>query len=417
MRDRGTHETVDHLLQPRPCLKLTGNSGYVDIDESEDIKPPWTAEFWIYRTTAADASVNLIRKTLKARADDDASRKAAATSQVEMLKGEEMLANAAQKAAKDRDAKSVREKDAVTEELIALAENNEKCLRDTAFKRVEYSMLVKAATKTIRELESNQYDELVNDLGPEFVVEEAAVETVAATAVSVAVEEEGEGVSEAAPFDEPSRLETETNVPVLEEEEEEATAATAAEAEAEAEAVAVFAAPPSAPSSRPTSPALFATPSSPPATATATGSRPGTRAKTPVDKMAPHPPIDWHGNGQSLVDHVFALAAAVRSSEQAEEDAITAETAADAAKKKARESELKKSGKGKGKGKGKGGSKADRKEKRKNHRETVRKRKQGRVSGSRGQGRGEGRGEGKGGETGEERGRERESLRNPTKSN
>jgi hypothetical protein len=44
LRDRATHETVDHLLKPRPCLKFTGNTGYIDLGEAEDIRPPWTAE-------------------------------------------------------------------------------------------------------------------------------------------------------------------------------------------------------------------------------------------------------------------------------------------------------------------------------------------------------------------------------------
>jgi len=33
LRDRATHEQVEHLLKPRPCLKFTGNAGYIDVKE------------------------------------------------------------------------------------------------------------------------------------------------------------------------------------------------------------------------------------------------------------------------------------------------------------------------------------------------------------------------------------------------
>jgi len=55
MRDRATHESVEHLLKPRPCLKFNGIAGFIELKEENDIKPPWTAEYWICRW-ASEAS-------------------------------------------------------------------------------------------------------------------------------------------------------------------------------------------------------------------------------------------------------------------------------------------------------------------------------------------------------------------------
>jgi hypothetical protein len=306
--------------------------------------------FWVYRTTEVDAAVNLCRKALKAKEDDDDARRVALESQTELKKGEAMLADAAQHAAKQRDAKSLREKDAVTDRLIKLAEENEGKVRDAAFKKVEYRMLVKAAGKTVRALDSGLYGERVKDWGPEEV---AGVEGEGGG--DGGGEEGGEGEAVAEGEEPTSRLETETNTPPeAAPENPEATPEPPAEEAPPAEEEPAAEEkeeqqPPSAP------------PSQPP-------SRPGTAPKTPatpVDKMAPHPPIDWHGSGQNLVDHIIELAAAVLSKEKEEDDAATAIIEAEAAKKKAHDKEQKKKGR-----KGRG-DKADRKAKRKHHREEV----------------------------------------------
>jgi len=48
MRDRANHEKVDGLLKPRSCILFTGREGFIDVGD-RDLKPPWTAEYWVYR--------------------------------------------------------------------------------------------------------------------------------------------------------------------------------------------------------------------------------------------------------------------------------------------------------------------------------------------------------------------------------
>ena len=90
LRDRATHETVEHLLKPRPCLRWTGNAGYVELGEEEDIKPPWTAEFFVYRSSAYECAINITRKALEASKKKDELSEVAEKSMKTLLKGEQV---------------------------------------------------------------------------------------------------------------------------------------------------------------------------------------------------------------------------------------------------------------------------------------------------------------------------------------
>jgi hypothetical protein len=369
MRDRATHEKVDDLLKPRPCVKFTGLEGFVDVNETKDLKPPWTAEYWVYRTTPVEAAINLCRKALQAHVDDEQAHKDQIRSEKELEQGQDLLMVAAQKAAKGRDAASLREKDAVTAKLIQLSENHENNQKNAAVRTVEYRMLIKVAAATLaKELTIDQYSELVNDLGPEIIDEEVVASVEGAATDAAAAEEAPPGDEEqeqdgATATTEKSRLDdNETNLPPG----ADAAAGEAAVAATEETAVVEEAAPDSPPpveeaaagaSSRPT---------------TVDASRPASaNLSRPASRATPHPPIDWHGDGQSLVDKIFQLADAARGKEKAEADEQSSIEEAEKKKKKELERAKKEKAKGKGKGKPMRGNKADRKEKRKTMRENV----------------------------------------------
>ncbi|GMH56465.1 hypothetical protein TL16_g02140 [Triparma laevis f. inornata] len=282
LRDRATHENVEHLLKPRPCIRWTGNAGFVELGEEEDIKPPWTAEFWVYRSSARECAMNTTRKALEAGEKKEELAEVAQESMKMLLKGEQMLAELAQRVAKKRSPELMREKERVTEQLIDMAKDNEAKIRAAAYKKIEYRMLVKASSKCLIEYdkeEGSELDKLVVNL-----VLDAHL------------------------------------------------------------------------------------PNTPPATA-ASSNRPFTVG----NKMDPPPPIEWHGNGRSLMQHIHAEALLVNVNEKMEEDEIASSAEAKAAARKAEQAAKEKAQKGNKKGKGRRGKadKADRKERRKKHREEV----------------------------------------------
>lgn len=87
--NRAWHEKADHLLRPRSCLQLPGPfalvdrptkdamrdddfqrkfpCGHVAIDE-DDVQAPWTAEYWLWRPSAATALCANASATLQHRA-------------------------------------------------------------------------------------------------------------------------------------------------------------------------------------------------------------------------------------------------------------------------------------------------------------------------------------------------------------
>ena len=48
LSDRGEHESVEHLVRPRAALYLGGRQAFVAVEE-DDLKPPWTAEYYFWR--------------------------------------------------------------------------------------------------------------------------------------------------------------------------------------------------------------------------------------------------------------------------------------------------------------------------------------------------------------------------------
>lgn len=44
---------VDHLMGPRPCLHFLGGQALVALGEA-DLKPGWTAEFWVLKADIVD---------------------------------------------------------------------------------------------------------------------------------------------------------------------------------------------------------------------------------------------------------------------------------------------------------------------------------------------------------------------------
>lgn len=416
LRDRINHETVDHLLKPRSCLRLTGNTGYIDINEDEDIRPPWTAEFWVYRAPTLECAITTCRKAMEAKGEKEKLQKIAEESNKNLQKGEEMLAELAMRVAKKRTTEIMKEKEKVTEQLIIMAKENEDKIRAAAHKKVVFRMLIKDASRLCKDMDKEKvnYDLLVNDLGPEesdAVVEvEETEEEKARKADELAlskitqeereavlryrkmletkkplqavehmmvqegmdkeylealvfpknmlVEEEQAVVAEGAKIpilaEETKRSETETNTP---------NPSVAADVTFDPNMIPKT---PDVPYSTQLDSQIEGTP---PATAASSN-----RPFTATDKMAPPPPIDWHGDGTSFVQYIHTEALQVSMFERQEEESLQASAHAKAEAKRIEKEEREAMAKGKGKGKkvGKGKrSKADRKDKRKKHREEV----------------------------------------------
>jgi hypothetical protein len=63
-KDRHKHEEVDGKAKIRYCLYLTGEGSYLDLRE-DDLRCPWTCEFWLYRPSAREAVKQHIRNSLE----------------------------------------------------------------------------------------------------------------------------------------------------------------------------------------------------------------------------------------------------------------------------------------------------------------------------------------------------------------
>jgi hypothetical protein len=66
VRDRARHEDASSLVRPRSCLWFGGpeHAARVALDE-QDVAPPWTAEYWVWRPRAPEAAVALVGKALE----------------------------------------------------------------------------------------------------------------------------------------------------------------------------------------------------------------------------------------------------------------------------------------------------------------------------------------------------------------
>ena len=56
------------LIRPRSCLWFGGATAAnrLALDE-EDVAPPWTAEFWVFRPSCSVAAVSLVARALELR--------------------------------------------------------------------------------------------------------------------------------------------------------------------------------------------------------------------------------------------------------------------------------------------------------------------------------------------------------------
>ena len=63
-KDRHKHEEVDGKAKIRYSLYLSGEATYLDLSE-DDIRCPWTCEFWIYRVSARESVKQHIRNAIE----------------------------------------------------------------------------------------------------------------------------------------------------------------------------------------------------------------------------------------------------------------------------------------------------------------------------------------------------------------
>ena len=61
IKDRKHHEDVDNSIKPRSCLFFDGCDTTMKIDE-DDVPPPWTVEFWIFRPSLLESARSYLRE-------------------------------------------------------------------------------------------------------------------------------------------------------------------------------------------------------------------------------------------------------------------------------------------------------------------------------------------------------------------
>jgi hypothetical protein len=64
LKDRKLHEDVHSSIRPRSCLYFNGSDTHVLFKE-DDILPPWTIEFWIYRPSVVETTRGYLREVLR----------------------------------------------------------------------------------------------------------------------------------------------------------------------------------------------------------------------------------------------------------------------------------------------------------------------------------------------------------------
>jgi len=63
-KDRARHEEVDGVAKIRYALYVTGDGSYVDLRE-DDLRCPWTCEFWLYRISSREAVKQHLRNAFE----------------------------------------------------------------------------------------------------------------------------------------------------------------------------------------------------------------------------------------------------------------------------------------------------------------------------------------------------------------
>ena len=59
LSERHFHEIVDEKKSIRNCLFINGGSSHVFLDE-DDISPPWTMEYWLYKSNIQKSALSNI---------------------------------------------------------------------------------------------------------------------------------------------------------------------------------------------------------------------------------------------------------------------------------------------------------------------------------------------------------------------
>ena len=124
LNDREMHERVDHLLRSRSALRLSGKAGFVALNEG-DVPPPWTAEFWVWRSPADQAARTKLRSALEYVATYSERAAVAAETLARIAALEENVAFAAKAAATSKTDEAVALKEKSTEQLLTAASEGE----------------------------------------------------------------------------------------------------------------------------------------------------------------------------------------------------------------------------------------------------------------------------------------------------
>merc|ERR1712196_426026 len=63
---RHLHEQIEHLTGPRSCIKLGGGQSFIALND-EDLEPPYTVEYWLFKARRDEATVQLLGRLLDLR--------------------------------------------------------------------------------------------------------------------------------------------------------------------------------------------------------------------------------------------------------------------------------------------------------------------------------------------------------------
>lgn len=156
VRDRDNHENVDELLRPRSALELSGDIGYVAVS-SDDIKPPWTAEFWVLRASSERAFGSVFKKCCGALDEYLEAKEELVKKETALNTLKQELSAISRRVAQptNRDGKS--EQEVAAEAVIALAREHQATSLHVALCRADYKLLVYASKKLLSESTENAH--------------------------------------------------------------------------------------------------------------------------------------------------------------------------------------------------------------------------------------------------------------------
>ena len=145
------HTKVDRLLDPRSCLVFDSGRAYIALGE-DDLKPPWTAEMWIWRPGLVEGTREKTRTALKALWEFQRARRKLEGTERRLALLEPLLLEVAARAARERSEEAEESRKKLTDEMIVAATMRDDAKVDLVVSIVVLSNSLTSATRGVAEI-------------------------------------------------------------------------------------------------------------------------------------------------------------------------------------------------------------------------------------------------------------------------